>query len=131
MKILIGILRVLTICILISSCATGYSRKGIKGGYSETRLGEDTYSVRFQGNGYTSADKAGDYCLLRCAEIAKENGYNYFKLIRGEERVTKDFDSEKQRNHNTIKLYKEKPVGEEIYEASFVIKSIKEKYKVK
>lgn len=131
MKKITDIILTLFVCFIISSCATSYSHKGLTGGYSETRLGEDTYSVRFQGNGYTSADKAGDFCLLRCAEITKENGYTYFKLIRGEERVTKDFDSEKQRNHNTIKLYKEKPTGEEIYEAEYVIKSIKDKYQIK
>jgi len=136
MKKVIHITLALTICISIFGCATKYKHKGIKGGYSETKLGDDTYSVRFQGNGYCSADKAGDFCLLRCADLTRENGYKYFKVVQSEERALAESQygtttSEKSRNHNTIKLYKDKPEGDNVYEAKVIIKSIKEKYHVK
>lgn len=47
----------LIISTLMSSCSftrhTGYQAKTLTGGYSETQLASDIFSVRFQGNGYT------------------------------------------------------------------------------
>jgi len=47
-------------------------------GYSEVRLDENVFTVRFKGNGYTRPERAADFCLLRCAELALANGYSYF-----------------------------------------------------
>lgn len=65
-------------------CATGYHHDSFTGGYSETRLGEDIFQVTFRGNGYTRADKAADFSLLRSAEIALENGFRYFVVVETE-----------------------------------------------
>lgn len=132
---------------LISSCAftrhTGYQAKAVTGGYSETQLASDIYSVRFQGNGYTKAEIASDFCLLRCAELTIQNGYKYFTIISNKEGsvgalaatnaigntiVIAGYPSD----NNTIKLLKDKPdTNAIVYEASFMVNSIKTKYKIK
>ncbi len=64
-----------------SGCATPYARQSLIGGYSETQLSENIFTVTFWGNGYTTRERASDFTLLRCAEIAMNNGYNYFIII--------------------------------------------------
>ena len=61
--------------------ATSYQGKGLTGGFSETQIQPDVFTVRFKGNGYTGAEKAGDFCLLRCAELAIEQGFQYFVIL--------------------------------------------------
>ena len=70
--------------ILISSalsCATPYQPVAYTGGYSELKLDEDVYSVRFSGNGYTSRDRVETFLLRRCAELTLAKGYHYFKFL--------------------------------------------------
>ncbi len=67
--------------LFIVSCATGYHSHGLGGGYEDLKLTDDTYMVTFKGNGYTSQDRAFKYALRRCAELSKENGYNYFTVL--------------------------------------------------
>jgi hypothetical protein len=74
---------ILLATVVLAGCATGYHRAGISGGYSEAQLSEDTFQVSFTGNGYTSGGRAADFALLRCAEIAIENGYPYFVIVNG------------------------------------------------
>lgn len=75
---------VLILAIMIGGCATTYQRVGFTGGYSETQLGENVFQVSFRGNGYTSYQRASDFSLLRSAEVALENGYNYFIIVDSE-----------------------------------------------
>ncbi len=67
----------------IAGCATPYQKVGFTGGYSETRLGEHLFRVNFRGNGYTSSERAADFCMLRCAELTQENGCRYFCVLQG------------------------------------------------
>lgn len=64
----------------VSGCATAYQSKRLSGGFEETRLGDGMYQVRFQGNGYTSQDRASQFLLRRCAELTLEHGQRYFAL---------------------------------------------------
>ena len=66
---------------LIVGCATAYQSQGLSGGFSETQLDTNVYTVRFSGNGYTSPSKAADFALLRSAEITLMRGYKYFLII--------------------------------------------------
>jgi hypothetical protein len=66
---------------LIEGCATGYTDRGMMGGYSETRLDENVFQVSFRGNGYTSSERASDFTMLRSAELVLEHGYKYFAVI--------------------------------------------------
>lgn len=133
------------IVVIVTGCAvtqsTRYQSLAFTGGYSDTRLGEDMFDVSFQSNSYTKADKANDFCLLRCAELSDQNGYPFFVVISNKERgltistqgpfgVTSGTD--KPSSHNTIKLFKEKPTNYALaYEAKYIISSIKAKYNLK
>ncbi len=68
---------------LASGCATTYQQQGFTGGFSETQLRQDIYRVTFKGNALTSAERAADFTLLRCAELATESGYAFFMIIDG------------------------------------------------
>ena len=73
---------ILSVCILIFfGCATSYQPVGFTGGYEETRLDENVFSVFFRGNGYTSRQRAVDFALLRSAELAITHGYEYFVIL--------------------------------------------------
>ena len=61
-------------------CATGYSPKGLTGGFSETRLSDRSYQVRFEGNSMASQERVSAFLLRRCAELALENGFRWFAL---------------------------------------------------
>ena len=70
-------LSVLVIVLLsvVSACATGYHPAGLTGGFSEMRINERTFEVRFQGNGFTSRQRARSGALHRAAELTYYSGY--------------------------------------------------------
>lgn len=71
----------LLIFFALTGCATTYQLHGLSGGYSERQLSENAFQIRFNGNGYTSWDKAKDFALLRSAEVADMHGYRYFIIV--------------------------------------------------
>lgn len=80
--------RVLILGLLLGTvgCATGYHARGLGGGFSETQLDLNVFQVRFRGNGYTSQERATDFALLRSAELARKNGFEFFIIAdRGDE----------------------------------------------
>ena len=54
---------------------------GVHGGFSEQRIAPDRYRVRFHGNELTSRDRVEGYMLYRAAELAVQNGYDWFTII--------------------------------------------------
>ncbi|RCL87199.1 hypothetical protein [Hyphomonas sp.] len=66
----------------LTACATGYQPEGMSGGFSEIPLAADAYQISVNGNGFTSSSRVTEMALLRGAELAKQNGYNYF-VVRG------------------------------------------------
>ena len=74
-------LTILITTLFVLSCATTYQSQSWTGGFSETQLDTNVYTVRFRGNGYTSSARASDFTLLRSAELTLENGYKYFMII--------------------------------------------------
>jgi hypothetical protein len=50
-------------------------------GYAATRIEGDRFRVSFAGDGATPAETVEDYALLRAAEIAVENGYDWFRVV--------------------------------------------------
>lgn len=50
-------------------------------GYSETQLAEDRYRVSFQGGSTTSSDAVKNMVLLRAAELAMSQDYDWFRLL--------------------------------------------------
>lgn len=69
---------VLSFMLALAGCVTPYQRTGFTGGFSETRLQENVFSVYFRGNGYTSRERSTDFALLRGAELTMEYGFKFF-----------------------------------------------------
>ncbi len=70
------------VCLALAACTTPYGPKGLAGGYSETKLAENVYTVSFNGNGNTSGDTVWNYWIYRCAELTLEKGYSAFAVVR-------------------------------------------------
>jgi hypothetical protein len=64
----------------VAGCATSYQSRGATGGYSDTRLSDRSYQLRFQGNGFTVNDRVSVFMLRHAAELTLENGFRYFVL---------------------------------------------------
>lgn len=72
-------------CIVASVLATGcaatnYGRLGVRGGYTETRIDENHYSVTFHGNGLASKERVWYFWIYRCAELTKSKGFTHFDI---------------------------------------------------
>jgi len=91
---------------------TSYQPTGLTGGYSEIQLGENIFQVSFRGNGYTSSERAADFCLLRCAELALEKGYNYFAIVESEKTSKTSTYTTPTNSSTSINVY---PSGSHIY----------------
>ena len=71
---------ILVLLLTISvACAPKYGKAGWRGGYSETPLQGDTYRVAYVGGSEKFVEKG---LHLRCAEIAKEKGFEWFSVIQ-------------------------------------------------
>jgi hypothetical protein len=66
--------------VLLVACATPYKENGLGGGYTDEKIDETHYRVKFAGNGYASSDRVWAFWMYRCAELAKEKGYTHFSL---------------------------------------------------
>jgi len=124
-------------------------------GFSSTQLGENAFEVRFRGDSSTSPEKASDFALLRAAELTLEKGFDYFIIdddensqqtsvrttpARSETKRTwkgatttyyggNTYTTSKPRARKVIVCFKEKPDWSGlIYDARFVVQSVKEKY---
>ncbi|MEH6702408.1 CC0125/CC1285 family lipoprotein [Parasphingorhabdus sp.] len=77
---------VILMTLLLLGCATAtpyqpqISGQRVSGGYSETRLGDTRYRVRFAGNTLTSRQTVEDYLLYRAAELTVQRGYDWFRI---------------------------------------------------
>ncbi len=58
------------------------------GGYSEQKISTDRFRVNFQGNSLTERETVERYLLFRSAELALQEGYDWFELV--------DRDTERQ-----------------------------------
>jgi hypothetical protein len=153
-----NIILVIFISTFIQSCATTYQKSGFTGGYSETQLDVNVFKISFRGNGYTDRERVTDFTLLRSAELALKNGYQYFAIIDSNNytshssRTTpirysttgstygstvtttiggKTYHTSRPSSSNTIVCFKEKPEKTFSYNANFIRKSITEKYGIK
>lgn len=146
-----------TLAFIFFACATSYQSVGLTGGFSETQLDENVFQVNFRGNGFTSRERSADFALLRCAELAYNNGFEYFTIVDAQQYTTNSsyttptqtkakvsvygntaygssttyggqtYNISKPSNSNTIVCFKEKPEGFS-YNSKFLIHSLKAKY---
>jgi hypothetical protein len=77
---------------LLAGCASPYGPAAGRGGYKDTKIDDNTFAVRFDGNGKTSADMVWNYWIYRCAELTVQNGFQYFAQLRTEQPKTSGFD---------------------------------------
>lgn len=70
---------------VLAGCATSYQAQGLSGGFDETQVAPAVWRVSFQGNGYTSPERAADMALLRSAELTLQQGYSHFVLLRSDD----------------------------------------------
>jgi hypothetical protein len=78
----IAALLALTLAACATAVGTAYAPAGKSGyGYSETRIEEARYRVTFAGDGATPVTVVEDYALLRAADLALENGYDWFRVV--------------------------------------------------
>ena len=71
----------LALAVCAGGCATDYQSSGLTGGYGDTRLAPDAFRVTFDGNAYTSGERAQDFALLRASELTLANGFKYFAIV--------------------------------------------------
>ena len=82
MRLLIIAASVLSLAACATAIGTAYGPADSKGfGYAETRIEQDRYRVTFAGDGATPPELVEDFALLRTAELAVENGYDWFRVI--------------------------------------------------
>jgi hypothetical protein len=66
------------VCLLSGVGMSYHARDPVWGlGFSETRLAPDVWRVMYRGY-YIPEAQAGDYAMLRAAEVVKAAGYRYF-----------------------------------------------------
>jgi uncharacterized lipoprotein YajG len=124
---------------LLSGCATSYQSNGSTGGYSETQLAPDVFRVAFRGNRYTSPEQAQDFCMLRAAELALQQGFTHLALV--DERSSTTTHSVTTAGQatttgtayktHTFKFFKAKPDGVFTFDAALLQQFIKQTYKIK
>ncbi len=72
--------------LFLSACATvgpaTYGPADSKGfGFDETRVESDRYRITYRGSGGMPPELVEDYALLRAAELALANDYNWFRVV--------------------------------------------------
>lgn len=96
---------ILFVMVLMTGCSTKYQSEGFKGGFSETQIDNDVFEVSFRGNGFTSTKDAEDFALLRCAEIAKKNGFSHFMIIDRKNVTTRSTMTTPVQSYTTANAY--------------------------
>ncbi len=90
MQKLLLVLSIALIAGALAGCATGYSSTNFTGGYSDTQLAPDVFRVKFNGNGYTSQERAQDFALLRAADLTLAHGFTRFAVINESDQTVQE-----------------------------------------
>ncbi len=116
-------------------CATAYQPVGYTGGYTDSRLGPDAFTVWFQGNRYTAASRVSDFTMLRAAELTLESGYRYFVLLGETDKTRTTVHNGqgwiKPGQETRVHCLMGKPKdGTYAYEAEFIRNEMRRKYRL-
>ena len=86
-------MRMLVTCaaLALAGCATPYQSAGFRGGFNEVALAPNVYRVSFNGNGFTSSDRASDLAMLRSADLTIEKGFRYFAFVDSRNSVSRSY----------------------------------------
>ncbi|MEE9347396.1 MAG: hypothetical protein V3U82_04315 [Robiginitomaculum sp.] len=78
---------------ILTACATAtpYQAAAKMGasGYSQSQIESNRYTVSFSGNSLTDQETVETYLLYRAAELAVENGYDYFTVAEKDTQAKK------------------------------------------
>ncbi len=113
--------------------------------YDETNLGNELKRVTFKGGDHPAA---GDLCLLRCAEVTREAGYEYFEVVDSEAGsifrdtgmvypfhrhylLDEPFVDDIPFVTKTIRMFKTEPKDDFAYNAIEIERSMRMKYEIK
>ncbi len=76
------------IALTLSACATPYGKYGLLGGFTDSRIDENTFSISVDTNGYTKQQTTSMQAMYRAAELTVENGYDYFVITNDSKNPT-------------------------------------------
>ncbi|WP_426269133.1 CC0125/CC1285 family lipoprotein [Dyella kyungheensis] len=139
------------VALALGGCATAYQSKGLTGGFSETVLSPDSFKINFSGNGFTSAERASDFAVLRAADKSLELGCNYFGIMNEADGATvgsatissggwnhhsawgvsNTFPIVKPNSSLFVKCSREQVAGANLLDAHYIAQSIRAKYGIK
>lgn len=74
-------------CTLLTGCATAYKPNGFSGGFVDMPMAQDTYRIKFNGNGFTTEQQATEMAMLRAAELTLERGFSHFIVVSAGEKI--------------------------------------------
>lgn len=134
--------------VALYGCATAYQSKGMTGGFSETMLSPDMFKIEFSGNGFTSAERASDFAILRAADKSLELGCDYFTIVNeangasvssvsvgtagwgryGAWGITSTEPVVKPNTTLLVKCFSDKRMSPNAFDAHFIVDSIRSKY---
>ena len=151
------VIHLVLLLLLLNACAKPLQPDNYVDQISSTQLHQDTFQVSYGGSTNSEDEKAIDLSLLRSADIALKNGFNYFVIVKtgeaasaatettntddqvvgylvtsGYEATTHGGNSYTHSNpgaENTIVCFKERPDGF-AYVALFVKATLRSKYKL-
>lgn len=134
--ILVGVF-IVSGCATIRSLAVGTPYQpynSVTGGYSETKLAPDVVRVVLRGNSSTSKERAQDIALLRAAELSLLAGFPYFTVLKEENETKQDTSDDltiyMPKSEILVQFLKEKHPGILVFDAEYLDRTLKEKYKV-
>ena len=135
MKVFYSILLLL----LLNACAKPLQPDNYGDLIASTQLDHHTFQVSSPGSASSEDEKSIDLSLLRSAEVALENGFNYFVIVKSDNQENSAYDATTYGGEsfthsdpgatNTIVCFKEKPQGF-AYVALFVKASLRAKYQL-
>jgi hypothetical protein len=129
-------------------CTPAYQTSGFEGEYAQSQLADNAFQVSYRGIEPTPPSQDIDLCLLRCAELADQNGFSYFVVVDDEQldlannadpssildnlKPGMSFPMADPSSQNSILCFKMRPDGPgTVYESKSVMKSIRKKYGIK
>ncbi|MBY0400133.1 hypothetical protein K2X89_07545 [Myxococcota bacterium] len=79
---------IFTATLFLTGCAaTPYQPSGLRGGYSEVRMGPDEFTVTFNGNGYSTESQTRAMATLRGAELCREAGFAWIATVKDNSKI--------------------------------------------
>ena len=73
----------IAVVLMLNGCATPYGKYGALGGYTDSRVDANTFSITVDNNGFSSQQVTSMHAMYRAAELTVEHDYDYFVIASG------------------------------------------------